>query len=492
MDSRLGALPRQSRDAQARDCPEDRIHLYEETGGNPLLIRWVAGQLGRGRCRTIATALAFLRSAPKGNDPLEFIFGDLLDTFTEAETKVLAALTYFTQPVETKLIAELAGISETAAGTALGDLASRALVIPDEEDQQFVLVPMAAVYLRNERPEAVEETGDRLEKRAYALIMENFGFTAESFKALDLVWPTIAPALPRFIAGADLQFKVICAALLPFLGARGRWDERLALYHETRARAVTEGDDETAGWWALGIAQELYSRRQADEVLAYVDLAEAHYHCAQVSARKQASVIQWRGHAHRLRKDYPAAISAYRKVIELDRSVAAESVEVAVGLIDLAAAEKDSGDFDAAEGHCREALRIARAVGDDEKVAAFTGNLADLALLREDWPSAETLAREALRLAEAIRCDRMIAEGTRLPKHFFSPEVLRLAEAVRREELFAGANHLLAHALVRQAKAAEALPHARRAVEIFTRLGTLDPSVVEATLDECEQALAGK
>ena len=71
-------------------------------------------------------------------------------------------------------------------------------------------------------------------------------------------------------------------------------------------------------------------------------------------------------------------------------------MDVAIGLNDLADAEKLSGDFAVAEGHYREALRVARAVGYAEGVPIFTGNLADLALAREDWPAAETLAREAL------------------------------------------------------------------------------------------------
>ncbi|MGF1537923.1 MAG: AAA family ATPase [Elainellaceae cyanobacterium] len=110
--------------------PERRA-LYEETGGNPLLMRWVVGQLGLGRCKTIEAALAFLRSAPAGNNPLEFIFGDLLDTFSDSETKVLAALTHFTQPMATRFIAELANLNDAAAQGALSDLASRALVVPD-------------------------------------------------------------------------------------------------------------------------------------------------------------------------------------------------------------------------------------------------------------------------------------------------------------------------------------------------------------------------
>ncbi len=94
----------------AKTTEAERIELYEITRGNPLLIEWLAGQLGnpKSQCRTIDDACRFMETAPKDNDPLEFVFGDLLDTFTEHETAVLAALTYFTQPAQVKWIAEIA------------------------------------------------------------------------------------------------------------------------------------------------------------------------------------------------------------------------------------------------------------------------------------------------------------------------------------------------------------------------------------------------
>lgn len=47
------------------------------------LVQWVAQVIDdSGHCTTIADALAHLRSCPQGNDPLKFIFGDLLARFT--------------------------------------------------------------------------------------------------------------------------------------------------------------------------------------------------------------------------------------------------------------------------------------------------------------------------------------------------------------------------------------------------------------------------
>jgi len=91
----------------------------------------------------------------------------------------------------------------------------------------------------------------------------------------------------------------------------------------------------------------------------------------------------------------PRRHHGFREMLDLDRSRASESVDVAIDLNDLAGAEQLSGDFDAAEGHYREALRVACAVGYEGGVAAHAGNLAGLALDREDWPIAETLARMA-------------------------------------------------------------------------------------------------
>jgi len=432
--------------------------LYDETGGNPLLIRWVAGQLGLGRCRTIDAALGFLRSAPAGNNPLEFIFGDLLDTFTANETRVLAALTHFTSAMEVKFIAELADLNEAAAQGALGDLSSRALVLPDVEERRFALVPMVADFLRRSRPEAVAETGSRLEKRAYALIIENGYDKHYLFPVLDAAWPAVASALPLFLAGPNPRLQTVCDALPIFFEFTGRWDESLSLNQQAEAKSVAAGDHSNAGWRAFRAGYVHFLRQQADAVLACADRAAAHWQTAQAGVRERANAIRLRGIGHQLKADYPAAIAAYRESLDLWRGLSAESKDVAIALNSLASAEQLSGDLDAAERNYREALRVARAGGYAEGLATYTGNLAGLALSRKDWPGVESLAREALPLSEKIG----------------------------RQELIAINCQRLAQALVRQGKPAEAGPYAQRAVKIFDRLGSPRLKDARAILRECE------
>ncbi|HEX8845355.1 MAG TPA: DUF4062 domain-containing protein [Pyrinomonadaceae bacterium] len=437
---------------------KERIALYEQTAGKPLLLRWVAGQVGRGSCRTLDDALTFLRSCPEDNDPLEFVFGDLVNEFNEDETEVLCALTYFSLPAKVEHVATVAGCDEEQAETALRSLANRSLVVPDTEETAFALVPMVADFLRRRKPEVVAETGDRLEKRAYALVVENGYEEFENFPVLDAAWPTVAAALPRFLAGLNDRLQTVCSALRHFLDFTGRWDEWLALSRDAEAKAVAAKDFQNAGWRAYDVGWVNYLRGQSAEVLACADRAEAHWREAQAGVRERAIAIRLRGLGHKLAGDYPAAIATYRESVELRRILSPESEDVSIGLNALADSERLSGDDDAAERDYREALRIAQAVDYREGVAYITGNLAMLALDHKDWPGAEALARKALTLAEKVRRQELIAQNCRS----------------------------IAEALARQGRKPEALPHARRAVEIFTALRSPDLKWAQQTLAECE------
>lgn len=441
----------------AKTSEAERLVLYRETGGKPLLLRWTAGQIGRGHCLSFTDALDFLRSCPADNDPLEFIFGDLVDDFTDAETKALCALTYFTLPAKVEHVAANAGLSEPETDHALRRLVNRSLAVPNDELTAFTLVPMVAEFLRRKKHEVIVETGDRLEQRAYALIIENGYENHERFPTLEAAWPGIAPALVLFLAGDNGRLQTLGTALQHFLNFQGHWDEWVALNEKAEARALVAADHVSAGWRAFNAGSAHSMRKQADAVLACADRAATHWASAETSARERGAAITLRGIGHRLKGEYPASIAAYKEALALFRSLAAESVDVCVGLNDLAGAERLSGDHIAAEAYFREALRIARAVGYTEGVATYTGNLATVALDRKDWPAAEALAQEALPLSEAIH----------------------------RQDVIASNNHRLATALFRQGRFTEALPYAQCAVEILTQLGLPELAKAQTILTEC-------
>ncbi len=442
----------------ARASDKERDELYAITGGNPLFIRWIAGQLGRERsqCRTIAEACAFIDKAPKGNDPLEYIFGDLLETFTENETKVLAALTHFTQPAKLSWLAQMTELPERAAETALDDLTERAILTADEEARAFYLPPLARKFIATRRPEAVNETGDALANRAYALVMQYGGYyNYEDFPKLDAEWELVSAALPRLLIGDNDRLQTVRRELMFFLNFTGKWDERIWLCEKAETRALAADDKENAGWGAYFAGSTYYLRNQADEVLACSERAAEHWQ--ESTPTNKAIAIHLRGNGYKLKEDYPAAIIALNEVVEIHRSVSPESDEVSIALDDLASAERANKDYAAAERHLRESLRISRKNKNDEHIATRLGNMAALALDREQWAEAEALAREALPLAEKVG---------------------KLEEIARE-------SYRIAKALLKQEKALdEAFDLARRAVEIFTRLGMQD------NLEDSQEVLA--
>lgn len=438
----------------------ERLNLYEETGGNPLLMTWVVKQLGRPRshCRTLAEASEFLREAPPGNDPLEYVFGDLLDTFTESETKVLAALSHFTEPAAVPWVADLTRLTERQARTALEDLQDRALLFSDTEARTFVLSALLGHFLRRKCPEIMVETGARLADRVYAPAIETGYKDPTRFSQIECEWPVVEAALPLFIQGENTRLQTLCAALSKFLNFSGRWDERLRLSQKAEENALAGDDFHNAGWRAYDQGWVYQLRGQAVGVFHCADRADNHWQKAETGTREKADLLRLRGLGHRLQKDYRAAIETLKEALKWWRELSSESPDVAMVLNDLADAERRIGDHANAKRHICDALRIAENLGNREGVAMFTGSLAGIARDMKEWVEAERLARLAL----------------------------TLAEDVGRQQLIAGNCRRLASVLARQDRKLEALPYAERSVEIYTRLRSAGLRRAQAVLKECD------
>jgi nucleoside phosphorylase/tetratricopeptide (TPR) repeat protein len=441
-----------------RATGKERQTLYEVTGGNPLLIRWTAGQLGRGKCRTIVEACEFLRKAPKGNDPLEYIFGDLLDEFTASETAVLAALTHFTQPAQIEWIVTMTGLGTMEAQTALEDLTDRALVIADPDLTKFYLPPLTATFLKKKRPEIVAQTGDRLADRASALALENGHQNHERFPTLEEEWPAIEAALPRFVDGDSARLQAVCTALEFFLDFSGRWDEGLRLELQAEEKALSAGDTLNAGWRALWASSRDLKRGNTAQALICAQRVKAHWEGTEMGAQGQSWLCSVEGDAHMVNKNFQEAAVSFREALRLSR-LDGDPRDISQRLVDLADAEWELGGRESADRNLREALEIAQKARDKDGVAACTGRLANFALGRKDWKGAEKLASETLGIAEGLRKKSTVAWSS-----------LSLAEALSKQKRFK-----------------EALPFARRAVEIYSHLRAADELArAQQTLKECE------
>ncbi|MBN8656329.1 MAG: ATP-binding protein [Anaerolineae bacterium] len=447
-----------------RATVEEHEQLYAITQGNPLFIRWIAGQLGRegSQLRTISEAVAFIDKAPKNNDPLEYIFGDLLETFKEDQTKVLAALTHFDKPAQSKWIAQMTDLPEKSAETALEDLTDRSILIADFESRTFYLPPLTAKFIKTRRPEAVTQTGDALTNRAYALAMQYGGKDYEKFPMLDAEWDFISAALPRLLTGDNNRLQTLCDQLDRFLDFTGRWDDWLWLSEQAEACA-TSVNNKVDAIWRANQGGKIYSLRNQPLKAQTCKIRIAEY------LGDDKSLMY--SFLHKLIL-FDEDIRSYFK-IDFEGLLESESFNqlksVAPDLFlnedeflySIGYYKQKNKNRTSAERNYREALRIAKKIKDDEGTAIYTGNLSELALDREQWAEAESLARKAL----------------------------ALAEKVGRQELIANDSHVLAKALLKQNKNLdEALSMSSHAVEIYTRLRHPNLQSAQELLAEIEEA----
>lgn len=447
----------------ARSGRKERSDLYEITQGNPLLIKWVVGQLGRvgSNCLTIRDAYQFLKCAPKHNDPLEYIFGDLLDTFTPSETAVLAALVHFTLPAKAEWIAEIAQVARPAAQTALEDLTDRALLLSDNQSETFLLPALASNFLRRKRPEAVSSAGTRLVAQVKDLVMKYGGQKYDRFSRLESKWPAIAAALPILRQVDNQLLQTICQELEDFLDFSGRWDELLSNSQQAEQKAVEVSDFETAAWRAYCAGWVHFLRTEPVKILECAQRCGKHLKRLKTGEKRRSYLSRLRGNAFFLQEKYRASIEAYRQSIRLDRTLGILNEDLAIDLNCLAVAESAKGNKAAAIRHLREALKIAKQLNFKEGIATYTGNLAGLEREKGNWRVVETLVREALSVAEDVNRLQLIAINC----------------------------SMLGEALARQSRWKDGLSYARRAVDLWKKLRMASELLhAEAILKECEAA----
>lgn len=438
------------------------LRLIIETGGNTLLLTWTAWQVGSGYCTSIADALAHLRSCPQGNDPLEFIFGDLLARFTPEEERIIATLSYPTEPIPVTAIAEISGVDEPITHRVLKLLTNRSIVVPQEGDEKYALVPMVAEFIRHARRELVERMGQRLADRAVRLINENGHQKHDRFPLLESSWPTVNPAIRILLAGDNARLQSACNALLIFLSFQGRWDERLDIWRKAEALAIARADYSHAARRAFEAGGTYCSRGQASEALSCADRADEYLLVTGAGNRERALVMGLRFKAHVASGNKEGLVEIIQNMLNTDEGIVREFLKEYWWIQELIEGEKSSGDLKAATRDAiTKGLNRALAENDTESIAIHTCNLAELALENKDCAEAESLARKALQLSSSIH----------------------------HQDLIAHASLVLSQSLMHTGAILEAQGYAKRAFDIYTLLNSPELTAARGVLAECEAML---
>lgn len=429
----------------ARTNHAEREMLYDITSGSPLLLQWVCGQLGRGRCRTVAEACTYLQNAPSDNDPLEYIFGDLAKSFSRNERIVLAALTCFTQPVQLQWIAEMSGLHESEVEIALDDLAYRTIVKTDKmntNQPHYFILPLTSNFVKRVESELITNVGAVLCEQIYALLVENGGEQYVSFSTLEFEWPRINAALPLFLEGDNDRLQDVCELLTKFLNFSGRWDDWINLSVSAGNKAATVKDFLNAGWRAYyaGFGHLLYGHWS--DALEWMEQATEYWQNAGAGPFEYAHVARVRGHAYNSEGEHTVAETYFAESLQLSREAENGNQILAIRLNDWAELKRVTGEYEVAKQHYDEALQIASTLEDIPVIAIITGNLAELALDQGLWVEAEPIAFHALELAEKLN----------------------------RKEIIGERSYYVAKSLHEQGKSSEALPYAQRAVSTLEKL----------------------
>ena len=446
----------------ARENAEAYTNLYEISNGNPLLIKWVCGQLGRegSAMHTLSEAYEFIGKSPDKNDPLEYIFGDLVESFTTNEINILSALVHFSNPVNIGTIARITRIQQSRIQTSVEDLIDRAILVGDLLSGLCYLPPLTAKFLRRINPQLVEHSISSIRDLACKIIREAEENPSGKIGYLEAEWPLISAALPYLPNGNYRTLQDICKLIGSFLEFSGRWTEWLKLSLQAESRAVALYDWENAGWRALDAGWVYYLLNQPDNVLTYASQAETHWRKSKYGFLENAAVVKLKGMAYQLGQNYNLAIEAFYEAVELQIRIRPESKYVAMSLNDLAEAERLAGNYKAADRELQSALRISRSLSDDEEgTAIYLCNLAGLALDQGNWQLAEKHAREALPIAEVVGRQELIAS-----------DCLRLAKAI-----------------LKQNRLEESVPYLRKAIEIFSRLHSKDLQQAQELLKTIDQ-----
>jgi tetratricopeptide (TPR) repeat protein len=451
----------------------DKKELFFSASGNPLVIRWIMGQVGRDgtNIKTVAEAINFMRQAPHDNDPLEYVFGDLLNSLIPTEKIVLVAMVYLNVSPKAEWIAKVTGYSETTIEMVWEELVNRSILVTTQGSKDYFLPHITRQFVKNKLPNEVVEAEEKLAKYAFQIALEFGGRKNIQQQAhLDKNWPVISAVLPFFIKHDNNNLQIICDALDMFLRSSGLWDEWLWLNQQAEIVAIIHDDYDSAGERAYKIGLIYSYLSKPNDVLHYATRAEKHWQNVRTekfSIKGKTRANHLRGISYKLTGNYSKAIEIINSALEIWNETEPEGIDIAAALNTLGEIQFKQGEMTnskekilQAEKNFEKAIRIALKNDHKEDASVYMGNLASIALKQGYWSKLETLAKHALDLAKEFGQQDEIAK-----------ENLHIAIAYL--NLGRGST--------------DGLKASKNAVEIYRRLGHKDLPAAEAILAEWDK-----
>lgn len=412
---------------------KEKGELYQVANGNPLMIRWIVGQVGRdgSSIKTVSEAIYFIRQAPDGNDPLEYVFGDLLASSNLSEKNVLALMTYLNHAPKAEWISKITGHKEYEIELIWNNLVSRSILSLNKSNKEYFLPDLTKQFIQKKLHNEINVIEEKLAKYAFRMALEFGGLKNHNgLIKLEESWPVISKSFPYFLKHDDNDLQILCDALDMFLKYSGLRDEWLWLNQQAEVTAQGNYDFDSAGDRAYKVGLIYSYLEMPNEVLQYATRTEKYWQeikTTKLSLKGKTLVSHLRGISYKLSGNYPKAAEFISEALGSWNKTDTDGMKIRAVLLntlgEIQVKEGELGNakekFGDAEKNFEEAILIASQSEQKEEIAIYKGNLADLTLKKgnlvdsnlkpEHWQKAITLANDALKLGEELGYQEEIA-----------------------------------------------------------------------------------
>lgn len=392
----------------------ERKKLIQKCSGNPLIMKWVLGQLGTEGCYSIESAIEKLVINNDIYNPIEYIFEKMYEDLSSNHKQVLAILVVLGEKVSAKVITELFSLSLDDVLDGLERVRKHMLVFSEvtediTENSSFWISPLIGEFIKQIIPDKVKLIAKQYVENIHKLFIECDN-RYDDFSRIDEMWPVIKNAFLYLNTLEYNNLQKFCISTKQYLSFSGHWDEWLASALIAEAKAVEKRDYDNAYNRAYNVGMVSFRRgecenvvRCAEKVLEYANNSVDSHHGIALSFRLKS--IGLRG-----LRNYEEAIKFGEKSIELFREIG-RTKNLACAINALGVTYRVINNLSKAEELCEEALQIAEEVGNIEYKCDYIGNLSDISFDLNKIEEARNRSQKSLELAEEIGRKDLIAKN---------------------------------------------------------------------------------